>query len=117
MPIGKDSIQKRVAKTAPEAKTEVVTEKVTPPAETKPATAKKTSATTKKTTTSTAKKSTSSAAKKPAAKKPATAKKVVESTAVIANISPEVVEKVTGHKEGAQPTVIGIGKKLPVHLL
>jgi len=118
MPIGKDSIQKRVAKTAPEATAEVVTEKVTPPTEAKPAsTAKKTSATTKKTTASTAKKSTSSTAKKPAAKKPAAPKATVKGTSVIANVSPEVTEKVTGHKEGAPVAIVGIGQKLPTHLL
>ena len=108
MPIGKDSIQKRVAKTVTEEKDEIVTEKVTPPTEEKLATAKK--------STSTAKKPASSTAKKPAAKKPATPKKTA-STAVIANISPEVTEKVTGHKEGAPTTIVSINQKLPVHLL
>lgn len=101
MPIGKDSIQKRVAKTVTEEKDEIVTENVTPSSEEKPATAKKPA---------------SSTAKKPAVKKPATPKKTA-STAVIANISPEVTEKVTGHKEGAPTTIVSINQKLPVHLL
>ena len=125
MPIGKDSIQKRVAKTAPEVKEEIVTEKVTPPTEQKaPAapkktttTAKKATTTTKKATTSTQKKTTTSTAKKStAAKKPA-APKSAPATTVLANVSPETVEKVTGHKEGARPECIGIGQKLPTHLL
>jgi hypothetical protein len=107
MPIGKDSIQKRVAKTAPEA-AEPVIEKVTPPTEEKPAAVKKSA--------STAKKPASSTTKKPAAKKPSAPKKTT-STAVIANISPEVTEKVTGHKEGAPTTIVSINQKLPVHLL
>lgn len=128
MPIGKDSIQKRVAKATPEVKDENVTEKITPPTEEKPATVKKTATpkktntTAKKTTaTSTQKKTTTSASKKtssakPAAKKPATPKST-PATSVLANVSPETVEKVTGHKEGARPVCIGIGQKLPAHLL
>lgn len=115
MPIGKDSIQKRVAKTAPEVKEEPVAEAAAPVAETKPA-AKKSTSTAKKSTSTATKKSTSTTAKKPAAKKPS-APKATASTAVIANISPEVVEKVTGHKENAATVIVSINQKLPVHLL
>ena len=73
MPLGKDSIQKRVAK----------------PAEAAPA---------KK-----------APAKKPAAKKPA--------SAVIPNISPEITEKVTGHKEGTAAQRVALGQDLPYFLL
>ena len=124
MPIGKDSIQKRVAKATPEVKDENVTEKITPPTEEKPATVKKTATpkktntTAKKTTaTSTQKKTTTSAAKKTSSAKPAAKKPATPATSVLANVSPETVEKVTGHKEGARPVCIGIGQKLPAHLL
>ncbi len=106
MPIGKDSIKKRVAKTAPEAETttEVVatevaaTETVKKPAEKK------------------------AAPKKPAAKKPATKKKdapVAETpaTTVMGNVAPETVEKVVGHAEKAPVEHVKIGQRMPTHLL
>ena len=93
MPIGKDSITKRVAKVDTTA---VETEK---PAVAPKATAKKPA--TKTTTTTTA--------KKPAAKKPA--------TTVIANVAPETVEAVIGHKENKEPQKVEIGTDLPYFLL
>ena len=116
MPIGKDSITKRVAKpqVAPEAKAATPETKV---AATKAPAKKTTSTTAKKTSaTTTAKKaSTTTAAKKPAAKKPATEKKV--ETAVLANVAPETVAAVTGHEENKGFEKVQVGEKMPVHLL
>lgn len=120
MPIGKDSITKRVAKPAsPEAKaaeskapakktsapkTTAKEEKIAPELVATVAAPKKAPA--KKTTTS---------AKKPAAKKPAAEKKV--ETTVLANVSPETVAKVTGHEENKGFEKVQVGEKMPVHLL
>ncbi len=105
MPIGKDSIQKRVAKVAPAATEEKTEEQATPAAK-KPA------------------------ARKPAAKKPATGKsaapkaepakaetKAEPATAVMGNVAPETVEKVVGHAEKAPVEHVQIGAKMPTHLL
>lgn len=110
MPIGKSSIEKRVAKTEPEKKNQapelVATTGVAPA---KKAPAKKTAST--------------QAAKKPAAKKPAATKteKLTPpsevSTGVLTNVAPETVEKVTGHKEKEGFEKIQLGGKLPAHLL
>lgn len=116
MPIGKDSITKRVAKT------ETVTKKVTPP-ETEPqeniapelvatvgvapkAPAKK--ASTAKKPASTAKKPTSKPAEKAAAE---------VTTGVISNIAPETVEAVIGHKEDEKYQKVQIGEKMPSFLM
>ncbi len=107
MSIGKDSIQKRVAKTTEAAET--VVENAPKAVETKPAAAKKPAA--KKTGTTAAKTVAKTPAKKPATPKPAVG------TAVMANVSPEVVEKVTGHKENSAVKHVQIGGKLPTHLL
>ena len=91
MPIGKDSITKRVAK----VDTAVIEAE-------KPAVAPKNTAkkpATKATTT----------AKKPAAKKPA--------TTVIANIAPETVKAVVGHKENEKFNKVELGQSLPYYLL
>ncbi len=110
MPIGKDSITKRVAKTEEPAKAEAVK------TEAKPA-AKKTSASSacaKKTSTtaSSTKKTSSTTAKK------APAKKVAEvNTGVISNIAPETVEKVVGHKENDTVKKVSVGEEMPVYLL
>ena len=117
MPIGKDSITKRVAKTTNEEKIapELVATVAAAPAE-KKAPAKKASA-------STAKKATTP--KKPAAPKAAPAKetaapvaeeKKVE-TAVLANVSPETVAAVIGHKEDEKYEKVQIGQKMPSFLL
>ena len=105
MPIGKDSIQKRVAKATEAAPVEEVkTEAV--PAE-KPATKKAT--TTKKTTATTKK----APAKKPAAK----ADTPAVDTAVLANVSPETVAAVIGHDEKKPSDKVKIGQKMPTYLL
>ena len=112
MPIGKDSIQKRVAKveTAVETVDETATAK-------KPAAKKAT--TTKKCASTAAK----SAEKKPATKK-AAAKKLVApaidtepATAVLSNVAPETVAAVIGHEEGTPSDHVSIGDKMPNYLL
>ncbi len=110
MPIGKDSITKRVAKTATEEKNTAPELVATSAAAPKKAPAKKTTA---------AKKPAATDAKKPAAKKPAAPKNtaVKVDTTVIANISPETVAAVTGHKENKGFQKVQLGDKLPVHLL
>ena len=137
MPIGKDSITKRVAKQAPA--NEIVTETLTPPQTedkniapelvatvgvapaktTKKAPAKKTATTAKSTTAkSTTTKSTTSkkpVAPKKSASKPAEAKAV--ETTVLANVAPETVEKVIGHKEDEKYEKVQIGQKMPDFLL
>ena len=136
MPIGKNSITKRVATPQAPAKEE----KIAPELVATVAAAPKTP--TKKTASTTAKKPASSTAKKPAAKstttkstttKSATAKKPAATkketltppteppkkvdTAVIANIAPETVAAVIGHKENTGFEKVQIGEKMPVHLL
>ncbi len=133
MPIGKDSITKRVAKQAePEKSTEkniapelVATSAAAPKAEPKKAPAKKASSTA-------AKKPATSSAKKPAAKKPTPKTETVTvkltppteapstplvDTAVLANVSPETVAAVTGHNENSGFEKVQVGEKMPVHLL
>lgn len=126
MSIGKDSITKRVAKSTADEKNIapelVATSAAAPKAEPKKAPAKKASS-------EAAKKPTASTAKKPAAKKPAAPKKetltppteapstpLVDST-VLANVSPETVAAVTGHKENSGFEKVQVGEKMPVHLL
>ena len=106
MSIGKDSIQKRVAKEAPA----VVEEKAPAKA---PAAPK-----------APAKKATTTAAKKPAAKKPATtaAKKPAAkapATTVLGNVSPEVVKKVTGKAENTKDAFkrVSLTDEMPYYLL
>lgn len=119
MPIGKDSITKRVAKQPTEEKIapELVATTAAAPAAKAPA---------KKTTTSTAKKTTTAAkkpstAKKPAAPKPEPVTEAAEApvveTAVLANVSPETVAAVIGHKEKEAVEIVQIGGKMPAHLL
>ncbi len=128
MPIGKDSITKRVAKQAePEKTTEknIAPELVATSAAAPKATAKKASSTA-------AKKPATSTAKKPAAKKPTPKTETVTvkltppteapstplvDTAVLANVSPETVAAVTGHKENSGFEKVQVGEKMPVHLL
>ncbi len=103
MPIGKDSIQKRVAKVA------------TPEAEVKEATLAK-----KPAVKSAAKPATKAPAKKPTVKKaPAKAEPAPAepATTVMANVSPETVAAVIGHDEKKPAVRIQIGGKLPTHLL
>ena len=133
MPIGKNSITKRVA--TPASSAPAKEEKIAPELVATVAAAPKTPA--KKTASTTAKKPAASTAKKPAAKstttKSATAKKPAVTkketltppaeapkkvdTAVIANIAPETVAAVIGHKENTGFEKVQIGEKMPVHLL
>ena len=125
MPIGKDSITKRVAKTTTEEKIapELVATTAAAPATEKKAPAKKTTTTTKKTTSTCAKKTATP--KKPAAPKAEPAKEtatpVVDSpvveTAVLANVAPETVAAVIGHKEDEKYEKVQIGQKMPDFLL
>ncbi len=123
MPIGKDSIQKRVAKAAPETTAEAVVAEAAKPAPAKKAPAKKPATTTAKKATSATTAEKKPAAKKPAAKKPAAPKAVkpvepaMPATAVMANVSPEVVKAVVGHEEGAAVDHVSIGDKMPTYLL
>lgn len=88
MSLGKDSIQKRVAK----------------PTQADPA---------KTATAAVAKKaSTTRSAPKQSAAKVAPVK-----TSVVSKIAPEVVEKVTGHSEKAAVEKIALGNELPYYLL
>ena len=126
MPIGKDSITKRVAKTTNEEKIapELVATTAVAPAAKAPAKKTASTASTAKKTTSTAKKSTSAqTAKKSAPKAEAVQKpeapveeKKVE-TAVLANVSPETVAAVIGHKEDEKYEKVQIGQKMPDFLL
>ncbi len=118
MPIGKDSIKKRVAKVAPAEETAVETAEMigetAPTAE--PAPKKRAPA---------KKKAAVPAAEKPAAEKPAAKKSAAKktapagepSTAVLSNVSPETVEKVIGHAEDKPVDRVQIGQKMPTHLL
>ncbi len=114
MPIGKDSITKRVAKQTPQSEEKIAPELV---ATTAAAPAKK--APTKKTTTSTAKKTTTAAKKPSTAKKPAAPKAEAASveTTVLANVAPETVAAVIGHNEKKAVEIVQIGGKMPTHLL
>ncbi len=120
MPIGKDSITKRVAKTATEEKIapELVATVAAAPApkktpSKKPIAQEAQSAPAKKTSPT---KKTASTTKKPAAAaEPKTEKKV--DTAVLSNISPETVKAVIGHEENKGFEKTQIGEKMPVHLL
>ena len=120
MPIGKDSITKRVAKTQIEEKAiapELVATVAAAPKKNVPAK--------KSTGTATSKKP---AAKKATPKKETATEKVTSpineapstplvDSAVLANVSPETVAAVTGHKENTGFEKVQLGGKLPVHLL
>ena len=109
MPIGKDSITKRVAKVE-KVEENIAPELVATTAAAPKAPAKKTSAAPK--------------AKAPAAPKKAPAKKpeapkaepTVETT-VLANVAPETVEAVIGHKENDKFDKVQIGDDLPIFLM
>ena len=130
MPIGKDSIQKRVAKateTAPaeELKVEAAEMPAAPRKRTTSTATKSTSTGTKKTTSTGTKKTTT--AKKPATKAdaPKVESPAVEApvskptvdTAVLANVSPETVAAVIGHDEKKPSDKVKIGQKMPTYLL
>lgn len=114
MPIGKSSIQKRVAKTEPEKKNEapeLVATTAAAPTKKEPAKKAATKAPAKKPA---AKKPAAKPAAKAPAKKPTPAK---VDTAVLTGVAPETVDKVTGHKEKDNFEKIRLGGKLPIHLL
>ena len=96
MPIGKDSITKRVAKIETTVPSAQETEKVE-----KTESAPKTTATTHK--------------KKTPAKETTTSKAPAKT--VIANIAPETVAAVIGHKENTKFKKVEIGTDLPYYLL
>ena len=118
MPIGKDSIKKRVAKVA-EPAAEVVAEPKKPATTAKKPAAPKAATTAKKPaapkTATTAKKPT--APKKPAAPKAEAPKVEKPATAVLANVAPETVAAVIGHAEEKPVAKVQLGGKLPIHLL
>ena len=89
MPIGKDSITKRVAK-VDVIQAEAKTKEITPENDNQPV---------KKTT------------------KSSSTKKDTTTKAVMTNIAPETVEAVIGHKENSNFIKIGIGSPLPFYLL
>jgi len=121
MPIGKDSIKKRVAKVAEPAQEVVAEQPAKSVAAPKATTVAKKPAAPKAATT--AKKPAApktTAAKKPAAKKPAAPKAEAAkqpATAVLSNVAPETVKAVIGHAEEKPVVKIQLGGKLPVHLL
>ena len=117
MPIGKDSIQNRVAKAAvvEDGEVKVASGTENTPAGAKPATPRKKSA---------PKASGETAPKAPAKKKPAAPKSAEPAmapaepaTAVLANVAPETVEAVVGHKEEQESDKVRIGQKMPNYLL
>lgn len=125
MPIGKDSITKRVAKPtekeveskekniAPELVATTAAAPTAPKAtadSAKTTTAKKTAPTAKKPSTAT-KKATSTA------KKSAVKTETLVDTTVLGNVSPETVKAVTDHEENRGVEKTQIGDKMPVHLL
>ena len=109
MPIGKDSITKRVAKIEPNEEN-IAPELVATTAAAPKAPAKKAS--------------TAPKTKAPAAPKKAPAKKPVSpveepkvETTVLANVAPETVEAVIGHKEDEKYEKVQIGDALPMFLM
>ncbi len=122
MPIGKDSIKKRVAKTTPETPETVIVPIAEAPVEEKPAPKKRAPAKkaepAKEAEAVKAPAAKATAAKAPAKKSAPKAKAAAKSaTAVMGNVAPETVEKVIGHAEKAPTAHIRIGQKLPTHLL
>ena len=130
MPIGKDSIKTRVAKTAatempvagepalettaPEAPTAEPAMETAPAAEA-PAEAKPTAEIKPATEAKPApKKRTASTATK---KKPTAPKAEKPTTAVLSSVAPETVEAVVGHKEDAKVEHVQVGQKMPNYLL
>ena len=115
MPIGKDSIQNRVAKAAAPEAAEAKTEtSVDTPAEVKPAPKKRAPA--KKKPAAPKAEAPVEAAAEAATEKPAEV--VAEPTAaVLANVAPVTVEAVVGHKENAKVKHVQVGQKMPHYLL
>ncbi len=131
MPIGKDSITKRVAKATNDEKNIAPELVATVAAAPKKTPAKKTTSTTAKKTASTTKKPAAPAAPEaknapapaapeansaPAKKTSPKSEKKVETT-VLANVSPETVKAVIGHAENEKFEKVRIGQKMPDFLL
>ena len=123
MPIGKDSITKRVAKVdaqpteniAPELIATTAAAPATKKAPAKKPAAPKTEAAAKK---APAKKPATTAKKTPAKKAPATeAEAAPVATNILSNVAPETVEAVIGHKEDAKYEKVAIGDDMPVFLM
>ena len=123
MPIGKDSITKRVAKvdvqptenTAPELVATTAAAPAAKKAPTKKPAASKTETAAKK---APAKKPAATAKKAPSKKSPATeAEATPVATNVLSNAAPETVEAVIGHKEDAKYEKVSIGDDMPVFLM
>lgn len=132
MPIGKDSITKRVAKpteTAVESKEKNIAPELVATTAAAPTAQKATGTSAKKAPTAktaSAAKKTAATAKKPStatkkatstAKKPAVKTETLVDTTVLGNVSPETVKAVTGHEENRGVEKTQIGEKMPVHLL
>ena len=127
MPIGKDSITKRVAKVEPQAAetpniapelvaTTAAAPKKTPAKKTSTTKAATTKTTTAKATTS--KKPASTTKKAPAKKAEAPKEAAAEvATNVLSNVAPETVEAVIGHKENTKFDTVKIGDELPIFLM
>ena len=121
MPIGKSSIEKRVAKTDVEKKNqapELVATTGVAPAKKAPA---KKSATEKTETAAKATTAKKAPAKKPAAPKTTKTEKLTPptdvNTSVLTNVAPETVAAVIGHKEDEKYEKVQIGQKMPDFLL
>ena len=115
MPIGKDSIEKRVAK--PDAETVSTAKKTNTEHQTDSVKSdSNVSAVKKQTAKSAAKSSTTknTAGEKTPAKTKTTAQ---TKSNVLTNVAPETVEKVIGHKEDNKYEKIGIGDDMPYYLM
>lgn len=106
MPIGKDSITKRVAKTDVTQETEINSESKN---EEKPVTVPKKRTSAKKTVAKTSSDTT-------AGTNDEITKLDVQSN-VLANVDSETVEKVIGHKEGSDSKKVSIGDDMPFYLM
>ena len=131
MPIGKDSIQKRVMQasgTAPQAekapapegaKTVSTPEQADAPgtnsAPRRPGRPRKQPAATAEAGKATEAETTTGTAEAVAATETATA--TTTTTTVMGNVSPEVVEKVTGHPEGQGSRSVQVTEDMPYYLL
>ena len=113
MPIGKDSITKRVAKIEPNEEN-IAPELVATTAAAPKAPAKKASTAPKAKAPTAPKKAP---AKKPVAPVEAPVEEPKVETTVLANVAPETVEAVIGHKEDEKYEKVQIGQKMPDFLL
>ena len=114
MPIGKDSIKTRVAKVSAADTTD--TAALAPVKETAPAARPKSEASAESKKPAAPRKSAASKAEAPAPQA-APAEPAAVDTAVLANVAPETVEAVVGHKEDAKVEHVQVGQKMPNYLL